>query len=288
MNIYRRVRRQRTNVNYRKIWVEANGPIPMDATGRSYDIHHVDGNHHNNKPSNLVAVPIDEHFAIHHEQGEWAACLLIAQRMNMPTAVLSELARKHQLERSRSGRHPWLRRADGSSVRSDELKRRIEQGIHPWQKREDGSSLTGDRTKQGLNPLSKRSDGSSVTSDRTKQGLNPLSKRSDGSSVTSDRTKLGLNPFSRRSDGSSVASDKVKSNTHNWQRDDTGESFSSKRVAEGSHHLLKRADGSSVATDSIEKGIHPKFIKVSCVYCRKESSLTNFCRWHGDNCKHKT
>ena len=31
--------------NYRKIWVERHGPIPLDENGRTYEIHHIDGDH---------------------------------------------------------------------------------------------------------------------------------------------------------------------------------------------------------------------------------------------------
>ena len=34
---------------YRKIWTNANGPIPVDSDGRTFHIHHVDGNRDNNE-----------------------------------------------------------------------------------------------------------------------------------------------------------------------------------------------------------------------------------------------
>ena len=54
MNIYK----NRTSAKvYRKIYEENFGPIPKEPNGRSYEIHHIDGNHSNNDPSNLIAVP---------------------------------------------------------------------------------------------------------------------------------------------------------------------------------------------------------------------------------------
>ena len=35
---------------YRKIYEQHHGPIPIDESGRTYDIHHIDGNHFNNDP----------------------------------------------------------------------------------------------------------------------------------------------------------------------------------------------------------------------------------------------
>ena len=38
---------------YRKIWEENYGKIPKDSEGRTFEIHHLDGNHNNNKIENL-------------------------------------------------------------------------------------------------------------------------------------------------------------------------------------------------------------------------------------------
>jgi hypothetical protein len=68
---------------YRKIWEDANGLIPKDDQGRSYEIHHIDGNRKNNDLSNLMCVSIDEHIRIHAEQGELGAVQLITKRLNL-------------------------------------------------------------------------------------------------------------------------------------------------------------------------------------------------------------
>ncbi len=69
-------------MNYRQIWQQANGPIPVDEQGRSYEIHHVDGNRKNNDLSNLVCITIEEHLRIHEKQGDEAACHAIRVRMH--------------------------------------------------------------------------------------------------------------------------------------------------------------------------------------------------------------
>ena len=48
---------------HRRVYEDAHGPIP---TG--YDVHHIDFNHENNDPSNLVALPRDEHHRLHMAQ----------------------------------------------------------------------------------------------------------------------------------------------------------------------------------------------------------------------------
>lgn len=86
---------------HRKIWEESNGPIPLDSDGRSYEIHHVDGNPENNDISNLICVTIQEHYDIHFKQGDYGACHLIAKRMSKTPAELSKIV--SDLNRLRAG-----------------------------------------------------------------------------------------------------------------------------------------------------------------------------------------
>ena len=69
--------------NYRRIWEKYNGPIPIDEQGRSYEIHHIDGNRKNNSLSNLMCITIREHYKIHYDQGEWQAAKTISSRINL-------------------------------------------------------------------------------------------------------------------------------------------------------------------------------------------------------------
>lgn len=74
-------------VNYRKIWENVNGPIPLDELGRTYEIHHIDGNRKNNELSNLQCVSIEEHYQIHYQQKDYAACNLISTKMSFGTEL---------------------------------------------------------------------------------------------------------------------------------------------------------------------------------------------------------
>lgn len=69
---------------HRKIWVSIHGDIPVDELGRPYEIHHIDGDHQNDDPTNLKCIPIQEHFEIHFDQGDFGAAALIAKRMRDP------------------------------------------------------------------------------------------------------------------------------------------------------------------------------------------------------------
>jgi hypothetical protein len=195
MSIYRR--RSRSE-KYRKIYEEHHGPIPKEEDGRTYEIHHIDGDESNNSPDNLVALTLQDHYDLHFSQGDYNACRLMAiQRMNKTPEEISELGRLHQLQR-------------------------VERGIHTFQRRKDGTSFTSDRVNDPsyVNAFSVRPDGTSVTSDRTQMGLNPWARRPDGTSLASDAVKNGTCNLLRRPDGTSVSQEinekRLKDGTHNW------------------------------------------------------------------------
>jgi hypothetical protein len=112
---------------YRKIYEQHYGEIPMESSGRKYDIHHIDGNHSNNNPSNLKAVSLQEHYDIHYSQQDYGACWLISRKMKLNVDELSKLASLSNDRRIKNGTHNLQKRADGSSVASDCVKN----GTHP-------------------------------------------------------------------------------------------------------------------------------------------------------------
>ena len=115
-----------TKNNHRKIYKQHYGTIPKDETGRTYDIHHIDGNHFNNDPVNLKAVTIQEHYEIHYAQGDWAACLIMSDRMKISPEEKSILAKKSALKLVNEGRHNFL----GGSIQSKTAQRLLANGTH--------------------------------------------------------------------------------------------------------------------------------------------------------------
>lgn len=109
-----------------KIYKQHYGDIPVDAEGRTYQIHHIDGNHQNNDPTNLIAVSIQEHYDIHYEQGDYGACYLLARQMSFTSDQLSEIASKSNLKRSKNGTNPFL----GGKIQSETQKRLVAEGTH--------------------------------------------------------------------------------------------------------------------------------------------------------------
>lgn len=111
---------------YRKIWINNFGPIPKDEDGRSYEIHHIDGNRSNNCIENLKCVTIKEHYDIHYSQGDWRACWAMAKRMKLTSEEVSNLARLNALKQLQNGTHPWM---TGKNQKHHAIKR-VQNGTH--------------------------------------------------------------------------------------------------------------------------------------------------------------
>lgn len=130
---------------YRKIYEQYYGPIPKDEQGRSYDIHHINGDRKDNDPSNLIALSIQEHYDLHYSQGDFGACLLLSRRIKMTPQDLSELSKKVQTERVKKGTHHFLGESNPSKISSKNgnhplsgdkgsihNRKMIENGSHPF------------------------------------------------------------------------------------------------------------------------------------------------------------
>ena len=112
--------------NYRKIYENHIGPIPRESNGRTYDVHHIDGNRNNNSIENLIALSIQEHYDLHLTQKDYGACLRLAEKMQLSPQILSELASKQQKDRASKGIHPW----QGSQVAIDRNTKRLSENSH--------------------------------------------------------------------------------------------------------------------------------------------------------------
>lgn len=139
---------------YRKIWIEHFGKIPVDEDGRSFEIHHIDGDRTNNDISNLMCVSIKEHYDIHLKQGDYSAASYIASRMKIKPEdlkiirskatkkayangmkikhseksklLISEAAKKRNQKLIKEGKHNF--------ITDNPVHKRIKTGNHNWQK----------------------------------------------------------------------------------------------------------------------------------------------------------
>lgn len=114
---------------HRQLYKKWHGTIPTDEHGRTYDIHHKDGNHQNNSPENLIAVPIQEHYNIHYQNGDYSACVLIAVRMKMSVEEISKLTSMAARKRVADGTHHWLSKEHSENVKSS-IRRRVNDGTY--------------------------------------------------------------------------------------------------------------------------------------------------------------
>ena len=125
--------------DYRKLYKQFHGYIPIDNEGRSYDIHHKDGDRNNNSISNLVALSIKEHYDIHYAQGDYGACLKMSARMKISPEEKSRIAKLNANKRVKDGTHNFLGNENNQSRINDgthhllgpaENQRRLDNGTH--------------------------------------------------------------------------------------------------------------------------------------------------------------
>lgn len=139
-----------------------------------YHIHHKDGNHTNNDPSNLVEVTAAEHFAIHKQQKDWAACILLARAASVTADELAEIQRQH-------GKACATR---GTGIHSEEFNHSA-RSRKMWEK-----------TQPGRKPVT---DGARILKFKTEEEvLEFLEKNSNWRRGVPDYVKRGLRESTRR------------------------------------------------------------------------------------------
>lgn len=130
---------------YRKVWIDHNGPISLDEEGRTYEIHHIDGDRRNNDPSNLIALSIKDHYDIHYKQGDWGACHRIAIKMKLSPETISENARRAAQKRVDDGNHHFV----GGSIQRNAMNKRVQAGTHNFL----GGGIQRKRVDEGTHHL---------------------------------------------------------------------------------------------------------------------------------------
>jgi hypothetical protein len=173
--------------HYHKIYKNHHSPIPKELNGRSYEIHHIDGNHSNNDPANLIAVTLQEHYDIHKSQGDIGACFLMAkQRKMLSPEDLSALSKQVQKKRIENGSHNFL----DKEAAKDRVMKRIQDKSHPFPKREDGTSLAQDRVKAGTHNFL----GGAISRAINKKRVDNKSHNLLGSKMVEYQKKTGTHP----------------------------------------------------------------------------------------------
>ena len=115
-------------MNYRRLWIKAYGPIPVDEQGRSFEIHHLDGNRQNNVLENLQCLSIEDHYNQHYAKKEYFAANLIANRMGKSLEKVSNWnmsneTRKKMSDSKKGDKNPMKDPANAKKV-ADALRGR--------------------------------------------------------------------------------------------------------------------------------------------------------------------
>lgn len=199
----------KTKVNYRKIYEQHYGPIPHDNQGRSFEIHHIDGNRNNNDISNLRAVSLEDHYNIHKMQGDWAACLLIAAKLKLSGEQIREIARNNNLKQLADGIHPF---------QSEKVKamsrQRVINGTHNW-----------------LDSKTQRETAKKRLAHSTHEQRSEAAKKRQKALV-----EKGTHQFLGGNIGRAANFTRLSNGTHNL----LGPGLNKKRMDEGTHNILIR------------------------------------------------
>jgi hypothetical protein len=197
MNIYNK---RTPSKIYRKIYEDNFGPIPFDSNGRSYEIHHKDGDHSNNNPDNLIAVSIEEHYNIHFLQGDYRACAIIAGKMRYTPEEISKLNSLAAKKKVDNGTHPWLG-DNNPSIKRIKDKTHLFLNVE-WQK------------------------------EKTRKSLENGTHNFLGGQIQRDRLEKGIHHFLGDTNPSVVQS---KNGTHPWQGGNHQKELNKKLLEEGRH-----------------------------------------------------
>ena len=155
---------------WRKIWEDHYGKIPVDEDGRTYEIHHSDGDRTNNDISNLQCVSINEHYDIHMSRGDFKAASLIAWRMNNPEkykAAKAGLSKKNS-EFQKNLVNKNMHHLQSGDIQRKTNLRRLEEGTHLFLDREWHSRKNKIQVDNETHCLLRQKDGTSIGGESSK------------------------------------------------------------------------------------------------------------------------
>jgi hypothetical protein len=176
---------------YRKIYQRHYGKIPVDTDGRSFQIHHIDGDHTNNDPLNLKAVTIQEHYDIHYSQDDWYACLLLAGSLKITSEEKSNLSRLAANESVKNGTHNFL----GGNIQRQSQRKLVAEGKHHWQDSEEASERNLKRIEEGTHNFLDKEWAREKELEKVKNGTHPFLGGEVSRQINSKRIEEGTHNF---------------------------------------------------------------------------------------------
>lgn len=268
---------------YRKIWIENFGPIPKDEYGKTYHIHHIDGNRENNELTNLKCVSIMEHFNIHYNQKDWGACAMImaGNPERFSKEFISEIHRKMVYKENPNDY--TFNRPDVRAKNIRQMKEKIAKGTFHLQTGEIQS-----RTNRKLIQMGKHNFQSSEAKlavskrnqEQLKNGTHPfLKKRVSINAATRKRVVEGKHHLQSKEHSERMTRinlENSKNGNHNFQHYKTCEHCGF--VGRGFGYI---ANHGKYCLDN------PISHRVVCIYCNTSSHPAVHKRYHGEHCKLK-
>lgn len=118
--------------HYRAIWEEHFGEIPKDIEGRTYEIHHINGNNTDNRIENLKCLSLQEHYNIHFQQKDYAACLRMTSRMKVSVEEKCRLASESNKKRLQEKNHPFIDPENRKKI-LERTQEKVKAGTHIFQ-----------------------------------------------------------------------------------------------------------------------------------------------------------
>lgn len=262
--------------HYRKIYSDCYGPIPKDENGRTYEIHHIDGNRKNNDPTNLIAVSIQEHYDIHYAQKDWGACHNILIRMKKSSEEISKLSRMAANKRLEEGTHLFQNPEFIERIRQRNLAQSAA-GIHPFQDPEF-VKRNSERVKIQNNDLAKNGQHPWQT-EEYRENRRQYQKR-----LLEEGKHISQDPVKRQETSNRTKERNLKQaaeGTHPFQNTKLMEK---NRIVARERML---ANNPSHDPNNRKKASERLQVKLTCPHCGKEGNPMAMRRWHFDNCKSK-
>lgn len=281
-------------MDYRRIYEKHHGSIPVDEKGRTFDVHHIDGDRSNNDISNLVALSIEDHFEVHHEQGDYIACWYISERMGRGAEyTMDPSLRKYLSERMKGDANPSRKAAGENHWIAGKIVVFDERGQRIVASTDDPKVLSGEwsHVNKGMT-LAKDKDGNilrvSVKDSRYISG--ELVHHSKGMITVKDKdgnTMRVSKEDPRYLSGELVAHRKgIKITLTDGEKE---KRYAHRRGLppsnKGKTGIYKMSDESKSKISEANKG--KKKPTVICNYCGKEGGKPVMTRYHFENCKDK-
>ena len=243
---------KRDTAKARNIWTKHNGPIPKDEEGRSYDIHHIDGNNQNDDINNLKAVSLEEHRRIHFEQGDYAAANMIADRLGKE--FYSGWQHKEETKKKIGDAHRGRKTGRPSPMKNPLIAKKVSDSLialgdnHPCRKPE--------RRERQREIMLDLGDDHHMKTQKSKDRQSEIWKED--------------NPMFNKEVVEKVMTSQTSIKSKRWK---------------GNNPMLKE-ENRKIASDRMTKN-NPNSKQVECPYCKLIGGYVNMRRYHFENCKNK-